>query len=184
MYVTTLILLAVSRGRSYYLAPAYAMLLACGAVWLESWLRNRTPAVRRTVIGFVCVFVLIGAAAGVALVKPVAPINSALWNISAGIGDTMREMVGWPDMAEQVAKIYATIPESEKPRTVILAGNYGEAGALDLYGPAYGLPASSAAETACGRAVMATRRRRLSSWSGSSAPKSSASSNRVKQPAM
>ncbi len=140
MYVTTLILLAVSRGRSYYLAPAYAMLLACGAVWLESWLRNRTPAVRRTVVGFVCVFVLIGAAAGVALVKPVAPINSALWNISAGIGDTMREMVGWPDMAEQVAKIYATIPESEKPRTVILAGNYGEAGALDLYGPAYGLP--------------------------------------------
>jgi hypothetical protein len=140
MYVTTFALLVVSRGRSYYLAPAYAMLLAAGAVWLESWLHNRTPVVRRIAVGLVCVFVLIGAAAGVALVKPIAPINSALWNITAEMGDTMREMVGWPDMAEQVAKIYAAIPESEKPRTVILAGNYGEAGALDLYGPEYGLP--------------------------------------------
>ena len=43
-------------------------------------------------------------------------------------------------MAERVAGIYATIPSAEKPRTVILAGNYGEAGALDLYGPVYGLP--------------------------------------------
>jgi hypothetical protein len=140
MYVTTFFLLVVSRGRSYYVAPAYTMLLACGAVWLESGLRNRTPAVRRIVVGLVCVFVLIGAVAGVALVKPIAPIGSGLWNFTAEMGDTMREMVGWTDMAEQVAQIYATIPESEKPRTVILAGNYGEAGALDLYGPAYGLP--------------------------------------------
>ena len=133
MYLTTFLLLVVSRGRSYYVAPAYAMLLAAGAVWLESWLRSRTPVVRRITVGVLCVFVLIGVAAGVVLVKPVAPINSALWNFTAEMGDTLREMVGWPDMAEQVAKIYATIPEAEKPRTVILAGNYGEAGALDLY---------------------------------------------------
>ena len=66
MYLTTFVLLVVSRGRSYYVAPAYAMLLAAGAVWLEGWLRNRTPAVRRIAVGLVCVFVLIGAAAGVA----------------------------------------------------------------------------------------------------------------------
>jgi hypothetical protein len=140
MYVTIFLLLVVSRGRSYYAAPAYAMLLAAGAVWLEDWLRNRTPAVRRVAIGLICVLVVIGAVAGIALVKPVAPINSALWNITAEMGDTLTEMVGWPDMAEQVAEIYATLPEGEKPSTVILAGNYGEAGALDLYGPAYGLP--------------------------------------------
>lgn len=40
----------------------------------------------------------------------------------------------------QVAEIYQSIPESEKPNTVILAGNYGEIGALDLYGDAYNLP--------------------------------------------
>ena len=114
MYVTTILLLAVSRGRSYYVAPAYAMLLACGAVWLEGWLANRTPVVRRIAVGFVCVFVLLGAAAGIALVKPIAPINSALWNITAELGETLREMVGWPDMAEQVAAIYAKHPGGRK----------------------------------------------------------------------
>jgi 4-amino-4-deoxy-L-arabinose transferase-like glycosyltransferase len=140
MYVTTLVLLALSRGRSYYIAPAYPMLLACGAVWLEGWMAGRTPVVRRIAAGIVCVLVVIGMAAGIALAKPVAPINSALWNLTAEMGDTFREMVGWTDMAEQVAAIYAKIPEAEKPATAILAGNYGEAGALDLYGPAYGLP--------------------------------------------
>jgi hypothetical protein len=140
MYVTTLALLALSRGRSYYVAPAYTMLLACGAVWLESWLRGRTPVFRRIAVGAICVLVAVGAAAGIALVKPVAPVDSALWNITAEMGDTFTEMIGWTDMAEQVAGIYAKIPGAEKPATVILAGNYGEAGALDLYGPAHGLP--------------------------------------------
>ena len=49
-------------------------------------------------------------------------------------------MIGWPELAEQVAGIYQDIPDTAKPGTVILAGNYGEAGALDLYGPALGLP--------------------------------------------
>ena len=49
-------------------------------------------------------------------------------------GDLFVEMVGWQDLTAQVAEIYQSIPESEKSRTVILAGNYGEAGAFDLYG--------------------------------------------------
>jgi len=43
-------------------------------------------------------------------------------------------------MTAQVAGIYQSIPEEDKPRTAILAGNYGEAGALDYYGAEYGLP--------------------------------------------
>jgi hypothetical protein len=41
---------------------------------------------------------------------------------------------------ETVARIYAGLPDEEKPQTGILTGNYGEAGAINLYGPAYGLP--------------------------------------------
>ena len=185
MYVTTFLLLVVSRGRSYYVAPAYAMLLAAGAVWLEGWLGNRTPAVRRIAVGLVCVFVVLGAAAGVALVKPVAPINSALWNITAEMGDTLREMVGWPDMAEQVAKIYATIPEDEKPRTVILAGQLRRGRcARSLRAGVRLATASSAAETACGRGATVIRRRRRPSSSGSTAPTPDVSSNRVTPPGL
>lgn len=49
-------------------------------------------------------------------------------------------MVGWLDLVAQVAAIYDGLPATDQAKTAILAGNYGEAGALDLYGPQYGLP--------------------------------------------
>jgi hypothetical protein len=49
-------------------------------------------------------------------------------------------MIGWQDLTAEVARVYQSIPKEQKPRTVIYAGNYGEAGALDLYGKKYGLP--------------------------------------------
>lgn len=64
-----------------------------------------------------------------------------LWDVTTSITDDLfTEMIGWQDLTAQVAQIYQSIPEEEKPRTVILTGNYGEAGALDLYGDSYGLP--------------------------------------------
>jgi hypothetical protein len=82
----------------------------------------------------------VGGIIGIILIKPIAPINSPLWDITSGVNEEVVEMVGWQDLTAQVADIYASIPENEKPRTVILTGNYGEAGALDLYGKDYGLP--------------------------------------------
>ena len=56
------------------------------------------------------------------------------------INGELNEQIGWPELAETVAGIYSKLPDEEKPRTGILTGNYGEAGAINLYGPAYGLP--------------------------------------------
>ena len=50
------------------------------------------------------------------------------------------EMVGWPDLADQVAAVYRGLPPDEQSRAVIFTGDYGEAGSLELYGPARGLP--------------------------------------------
>jgi hypothetical protein len=77
---------------------------------------------------------------GISIAKPVAPINSKLWQITSNINDIYVEMIGWPDLTATVGRAYQSIPEVEKPRTAIYAGNYGEAGALDLYGKQYGLP--------------------------------------------
>ena len=82
----------------------------------------------------------VGSVVGIVLMKPLAPINSSLWKVTSDLNAEVVEMVGWQDLTAQVARIYQSIPENEKPRTVILAGNYGEAGALDLYGAEYGLP--------------------------------------------
>jgi len=49
-------------------------------------------------------------------------------------------MLGWPELTQQVAQAYESIPADQRANTMILAHYYGEAGAIDYYGPALGLP--------------------------------------------
>lgn len=140
MFIVTFVIFLVSKGRGYYTGPAYVMLLAAGAVWFENWLGTRSDTARRVGFGFLWGMQVIGSLIGILLMKPIVPINSALWDITSGINEDVREMVGWQDLTAQVAAIYQNLPENEKSRTAILAGNYGEAGALDYYGKQYHLP--------------------------------------------
>jgi hypothetical protein len=50
------------------------------------------------------------------------------------------DMLGWPEQVAAVAKVYNSLSPADKARAVIIADNYGEAGAIDYYGPRYGLP--------------------------------------------
>ncbi len=50
------------------------------------------------------------------------------------------DMLGWHDLVREVAAAWTSIPPEERAATSILVDNYGEAAAIDLYGPAYGLP--------------------------------------------
>jgi hypothetical protein len=74
------------------------------------------------------------------LVMPVAPTGSRIWQITSKLHDQFREEVGWPELAQAVAKVYNALPPEERNGTGVLSGNYGEAGALNLYGPELGLP--------------------------------------------
>jgi 4-amino-4-deoxy-L-arabinose transferase-like glycosyltransferase len=131
MFVISLVVFLVAQGRDYYMAPAYPMLLAGGAVALMS----RSRPVR----GLIWAALAIGGALGV-LVLPIAPVNSVLWNAVSGKLDNFREQIGWPELVETVVKIRDALPAEDRATTGILTGNYGEAGAIDLYGPAHGLP--------------------------------------------
>lgn len=141
MFLVTFVLFFINKGRGYYTGPAYVMLLAAGVVWFEGWFERLGGKKRQLGYGLLWTTQVIGSLIGIILMKPIAPINSPLWDVTTGITDDLfTEMVGWQDLTKQVADIYQSIPESEKPNTVILAGNYGEAGAIDLYGDEYGLP--------------------------------------------
>lgn len=139
-FLVTFWLMWILRSRAYYVGPAYTMLLAAGAAGLDAWLVEQGRLLRRSIGALAWTLLLVGLVAGVLLIKPIAPISSDLWEITSEVNGEVVEMVGWEDLTAQVAAIYARIPEIEKSRTVILAGNYGEAGALDLYGQAYHLP--------------------------------------------
>lgn len=140
MYAIPLVLLAVAQGRSYYLAPAYPMLIAAGMVVWERRLARLRGRRARLAEGGTWAALAVGAVLMVPVMTPIAPINSPLWRVSNALHDNFAEQVGWPELVATVAQIYAALPASEQTRTGILAGNYGEAGALNLYGPAYGLP--------------------------------------------
>jgi hypothetical protein len=61
---------------------------------------------------------------------PLAPVGSPIYRISAGVNPDAGETVGWPGHVATVRSVAAGLPAEERTSTVILARNYGEAGAL------------------------------------------------------
>jgi dolichyl-phosphate-mannose-protein mannosyltransferase len=140
MYIVPLLLFVIAKGRGYYLAAAYPMLYAAGSVQGEAWLasmrRSWTMAVR--ILAWTALLVDIVFAA--VMLLPVGPVNSAWWKEASKLQGDFREELGWTELTETVARIRDTLPAEDRARLGILAGNYGEAGAINLYGGHYGLP--------------------------------------------
>jgi len=140
MYVVPLLLFVIGKGRGYYLAAAYPMLFAAGSVWGEQWLASlRRPwaVAVRTLAWAALIFDI---AISVAFTLPIARVNSAWWKVQNRVNGDLREEIGWPELVETVAGIRDSLPPQDRAGLGILAGNYGEAGAINLYGPKYGLP--------------------------------------------
>jgi 4-amino-4-deoxy-L-arabinose transferase-like glycosyltransferase len=134
-------LFLVLQGRFYYPAPIYPMLIAAGSYHMERKRQaslGRSPAQPRgwrQFTGLAVSSLLI-----IAIAMPLAPVNSALGQLEISVISEYREEIGWRELTRTVAEIYQDLPAAERTQAGILAGNYGEAGAIDLYGAAYGLP--------------------------------------------
>ena len=76
---------------------------------------------------------------------PVAPVDSDWARRAFKVNDDFREEIGWPELVKKLAQIRDSLGPAERSRFGILAGKYGEAGAINLYGKEYGLP-----EAICG----------------------------------
>jgi 4-amino-4-deoxy-L-arabinose transferase-like glycosyltransferase len=139
MAIVPLILFALAKGRGYYTGPLYPMLLAAGAADLQRRLDSRRPAMRRVGWAVVSLLILAGSIA-IPIVLPIVPINSRYWAFVNESNGDLREEVGWPELTQEVARIWNTIDPAERSQAGIFCGNYGEAGAINLYGPAYRLP--------------------------------------------
>ncbi len=140
VYVGPFCLFALARGRGYYLLPAYPVLYAAGAVALEGLLEGRRVAWRVAVRGVVYAAMLADAAAIGGVFLPMWHPGSAGWAWQMKNNDDMPREVGWPEFVRQVAAVRDGLSPEERARLGVLANNYGEAGALELYGPGYGLP--------------------------------------------
>jgi hypothetical protein len=60
------------------------------------------------------------------------------------VGETLPQYYAdefpWPGMVEAVARVYHSLTPEEQQRTAIFGNNYGQAAAIDFFGPQYGLP--------------------------------------------
>lgn len=140
MYIIPFLIYLFTQGRSYYLAPAYPMLIAAGAVVWQGWLERISARGSRLLFGSTWAMIAIGTLVAGALSLPVAPINSPLWDVTSEVHDIFTEQIGWNEMVQAVSEIHKSLPREEKARAGILAGENDEAAALNLFGPEYGLP--------------------------------------------
>jgi hypothetical protein len=140
MYVIPLLLFVIAKGRGYYLGPAYPMLYGAGGVWGMHWLASISRGKALTVQALAWTALAVDIVFIGAVLLPMAPINSPWWNVASRINGDLREELGWPELVETIAQIHKALPAQARAEVGILAGNYGEAGAINLYGGRYGLP--------------------------------------------
>lgn len=142
MYIVPMVILFAIRGRDYYLAPAYPMLLAAGAVWGEKWLSALGPNGARIARRVTWQTLATSGLVCAALVLPIAPLGSLWWHIADATNGNFNLEVGWPELAATVADIRSRLPTADRAQLGILAGDEGETGAIDMYGPDLGLPSA------------------------------------------
>ena len=140
----------VMKGKIYYLAPAYPMLLAAGSVAIETWTATRARAWRVAVPAVVAIMGIVLAP----LTLPILPVQTYIAYQKAlhfepprtenhrfgPLPQQYADMFGWPEMTAAVARVYDSLPAGERAHCMIFGQNYGEAGAIDWFGPRYGLP--------------------------------------------
>ena len=139
MYLIPLTLFLVGKGRGYYLAAAYPMLMAMGAVVGERWIGSLSKLPRRAVeavffIGLIASGLYMGA-----IVVPVASGGRLMRFALENNGD-LREEIGWDELVRTVAGIRDSLPAQQRDNVGVVVGNYGEQGAIEMLGPAYHLP--------------------------------------------
>jgi hypothetical protein len=130
----------VAKGRGYYLAPAYPMLYATGGVWGERWLsalNARRAQMVRVAVATALALNILGA---MAVALPLAPVPSKWFRLADKVNVTLRDEIGWEDLVSTLAQVRDSLPAESRGHLGILAENYGEVGAVNLYGPSHGLP--------------------------------------------
>jgi hypothetical protein len=140
MYAIPLALFFFGKGRGYYLAAAYPMLFAMGAVAGERWVARLKRGWRLAVEG---VFFTGLAAWGLLAYAILVPIASSgpLRQFALKNNGDLREEIGWDDLVKTVAGIRDSLPAEQQQSVGVLVGNYGEQGAIEILGPKYHLPA-------------------------------------------
>ena len=133
-----IVLQFVLGGKPYYSGAVYTFLFAAGSVPIGRWVAARTS---RAGAGLArCAVILLAAAIALPISLPVLPARALHTVPLQKINYDLAETIAWPQQVALVGREYRALPAAQRARTTILTGNYGEAGAVERYGPELGLP--------------------------------------------
>jgi len=150
--VAAFVILVLLQGKAYYAGPLYPTLFAAGALSFERAAEGLSGEILQVgTVAILLAFAVGTLPLGVPILPPPAMAGYAqALGLKAAVrtnaGETgslpqdYADMLGWEEQVAAVARVYHSLPEDRRQRVVVLAGNYGEAGALDFYGQRYGLP--------------------------------------------
>jgi len=150
-YLFLLIYFIAARGKSYYLFPIYPVLFAAGGVAIAQWTAGSARLLRPI---YTAGLIFSGAFFAPYAMPILSPEGFIHYQQALHLAPTQFEhspngplnqqifadMFGWDDMVREVAHSYWSLPAWIREKTAIAASNYGEAGAVDFFGPKYGLP--------------------------------------------
>ncbi len=151
-YLITLAEFIVMHGKHYYLAPVYPMLFAAGAVAIDKLcalrLRWIKPLFAAAMIGMAALLAptivpILSPEKLVAYMRAInfePPRTEAAHN--GALPQLFADQFGWEEMVRSVARAYEKLSPDEQRRVGIFCQDYGQAGAIDFFGPQYGLPAA------------------------------------------
>jgi len=146
-FIALFIEFVVMKGKVYYIGPAYPMLFAAGAIVVD---RALAPRWRPAVVGAL----VTGGALIAPMALPILPVETFIryqerLHLAPPRTESMKlgvlpqqyaDMFGWPEMVAVVARAYNSLSPADRAKCAIFGQNYGQAGAIDLFGSQYGLP--------------------------------------------
>ncbi|HEY4271481.1 MAG TPA: glycosyltransferase family 39 protein [Candidatus Udaeobacter sp.] len=149
-YLVTLAEFIVLHGKSYYLAPAYPMLFAAGGVAIERGFAVRVTWLKPVLLATMLVAGVLFAPVIVPILPPdrlVAYMQAIHFepprtetSHTAALPQIFTDQFGWRQMVGSVADVYHHLRPEDQKQAAIFCQNYGEAGAIDFFGPKLGVP--------------------------------------------
>lgn len=144
-----------AHAKDYYVAPIYPLLFAGGAVVWELLTRVRVHWLRYAMV----TEILFGGAVAMPVLLPMLPPAETAAYINKVAGKSQKtengmqstlpqyfaDEFGWRELVAKTAELFHSLPPDVQRQTAILGGSYGDAGAIDFFGPQYGLPPSISA---------------------------------------
>jgi len=139
MYLVPVAFFFFAKGRDYYTAGVYPMLLAMGATAGERWVASLPRLGRRTIESVFFTGLAVCGAFIFALALPLAS-SGPLRDFALKNNEDLRDEIGWDELVKTVAGIRDSLPPDQQSKLGITVANYGEQGAIEILGPAYHLP--------------------------------------------